>query len=232
MAAESESEPNAVVLHALENCVQRALGIAERCGNHQWPADELDTVRKQIHRYLEILRDVTGFDAIASLATLEHLEKLLDGKLFELPLLPRKFLYVTIVEDVKGAHERVLLQIRSAEPSLDEALCLCRACQTIHKELNRPLVCRPSGVPLRLVQAVDDAYEHYNEYVCSTCDSTWTEDFNPDSDPSVIRWWPRRRTEPIAASRSVVASRSVKESWDACGTWLRRLLSRSYRRKQ
>jgi hypothetical protein len=53
------------------------------------------------------------------------------------------------------------------------------------------LALAPELVERQLVENVDDAYESYRIHACKHCGSRWLEDHNPDSDPSVTRWWPR-----------------------------------------
>jgi|SRR5262245_934969 len=47
----------------------------------------------------------------------------------------------------------------------------------------------PSFHVSRVIEEVDDLDECYQVHECGCCGARWRVDFNPDSDPSLTRWW-------------------------------------------
>jgi hypothetical protein len=99
---------------------------------------------------------------------------------------PRKLLYRLHVS-LKGAIQRLTFHERAHEQK--DAGCGCAIWRDIAGSgyLDTP----PDLVDPVLLEEADELCESYRRYACRSCGSVWTEDHDPQSDPSSDAWWPR-----------------------------------------
>jgi hypothetical protein len=87
-------------------------------------------------------------------------------------------------EHVKDTLERARFAELSPGPG---APCDCAVWRAVAN--GHGLTAVPHLPGSRVIEDVDDQFETYRVHACGVCGARWLQDFNPDSDPSVTRWW-------------------------------------------
>lgn len=147
--------------------------------------DEVDAAGDRVRDATEdIVRTVLN-GAPAPIAELEALQNAFEAGRAALRSPLGKVLY-RVHERMRAGLERVTFAQMSRGMS---AACSCATWRDVAKGGGLSAV--PTFPTSRVVEAVDDQFESYRIHECGVCGSRWLQDFNPDSDPSVTRWWAR-----------------------------------------